>query len=224
MGINISGCHDGWLFGVGNTGKYPDRTMSEKEWKKYLERIDAVQEVIRQQIQEEGKQNLERADKARGENRAFWQEEWEEAQADVKRGRTGFLQPDMADYNFFVQEELVHELESYSPEDGMVPYSQYMEDGVILYNGVVFTCNPVEHSICLGDMSDYRQVVTIPLAGGGLLKVNRNEIGSLARAMGMFCAEDVGNILRVLSEDRQVRANQHAIEEEENRTMEDMVS
>ncbi len=34
MGINVSGYREGWLMGIGNTGKYPDRTMSEKEWKK----------------------------------------------------------------------------------------------------------------------------------------------------------------------------------------------
>ncbi len=224
MGINVSGYREGWLMGIGNTGKYPDRTMSEKEWKKYLAKIDAVEETIRQQIKEEGEQNQSRADESREDNRAVWKEEWESSMMELKLQRKELLQPEQSDYYLFVQEEEVAVDSQGSQGKDWVPYSEYMEDGMIVYNGVAFTCNEQEHSICLGDMSDPRKVVTIPLSGGGILKVNRNEIGSLGKAMGMFCAEDVGNILRALEEDKQIQANQFAIEEEENDTMVNIAS
>jgi len=224
VNTNISGYGKGWLMGIENTGKYPDRTMSEKEWKKYLAKIDAVEETIRQQIKEEGKQNQARADESREDNRAVRQEEWEASMMELKQQRKELLQTERSDYFLFVQEEEVVEDSQNSQEKEWVPYSEYMEDGRIVYNGVAFTCNAQEHSICLGDMSDPRKVVTIPLSGGGILKVNRKEIGSLGKAMGMFSAEDVGNILRALEEDKQIQANRFAIEEEENDTMVNIAS
>lgn len=224
MDTNISSYGRGWLMGIENTGKYPDRTMSEKEWKKYLAKIDAVEETIRRQVREEGKRNQERAEGSREDNRAVWREEWEASMMELKQQRKGLLQPEQSDHYLFVQEEeLVKDCQSGQEKD-WVPYGEYMENGRIVYNGVTFTCNEREHSICLGDMSDPRKVVTIPLSGGGILKVNRNEIGSLGKAMGMFSAEDVGNILRALEEDKQIQANRFAIEEEENDAMVNIAS
>jgi len=99
-----------------------------------------------------------------------------------------------------------------------------MQGNKIVYNGVVFDCDPEHHAISLGDVSNPRNVINIPLEDGGVLLVNRNEVGSLAKAIGMFSAEDVWRILRALEEDKQIQRNQYAIEEEENQTMEDMVS
>ena len=57
------------------------------------------------------------------------------------------------------------------------------ESGVIAYKGTVFVCDDEHAALCLGDMSDESNVLSIPLAGGGTLKVNRNNKADLARAM-----------------------------------------
>ncbi|MDE6517540.1 MAG: hypothetical protein K2L18_06815, partial [Acetatifactor sp.] len=63
-----------------------------------------------------------------------------------------------------------------------VPYGYLAKDGVITYNGVTFTCDEKTNSICLGDMTDKKQVINIPLSGGGHLKVNRQNLGQLSKA------------------------------------------
>lgn len=54
-----------------------------------------------------------------------------------------------------------------------VPYGYLAKDGVITYNGVAFICDEKTNSICLGDVSDPKKTINIPLSGGGHLKVNR---------------------------------------------------
>ena len=60
------------------------------------------------------------------------------------------------------------------------PYASYADGNTINYNGVVFSCDSEKNAICLGDMSNRGNVLTIPLEGGGSLMVNRNAIGMLA--------------------------------------------
>lgn len=52
-----------------------------------------------------------------------------------------------------------------------VPYGNLAKDGVIIYNGVLFTCDEKTNSICLGDVSDPKKTINITLSGGGHLKV-----------------------------------------------------
>lgn len=61
-------------------------------------------------------------------------------------------------------------------EASKVPYGYLAKDGVIEYNGVCFVCDEKTNSICLGDMTDTKNVLTITLSGGGHLKVNRNSV------------------------------------------------
>ncbi len=56
-----------------------------------------------------------------------------------------------------------------------VPYEYLAKDGVITYKGVIFTCNSDWNAICLGDMSNRKNVLTIPLSEGGCLMVNRDK-------------------------------------------------
>ena len=215
MDTMISYYGSGWMLGTGDVQGRPDKTMTEKEWKAYLKKIDEVEEVIREQIREEGEQNLAQADAARERRREIWQEQWEEMGLSM--------------YNVkIVQEAGVsdHELLVQEPEASKqwVPYSEYMQGNNIVYNGVVFGCDPEHHTIFLGDVSDVKNVINIPLASGGVLLVNRNQVGSLAKAIGMFSAEDVGRILRALEEDKQIQKNLHTIEEEEKKTVENLAS
>lgn len=96
-----------------------------------------------------------------------------------------------------------------------VPYSWLAdENGIVEYNGVIFQCDYESGALCLGDMSNKEKVLTIPLSGGGCLKVNRDNIGDLSAAIGMFSPEDVNRILRALAQDAKVRKVEQELEEE----------
>lgn len=87
-----------------------------------------------------------------------------------------------------------------------VPYGHLARDGVIEYNGVCFVCDEETNSICLGDVSDPKKVITVTLSGGGHLKVNRDNLGDLSRAVGMFSPEDLNLIMRAIARDTKVQS------------------
>lgn len=97
--------------------------------------------------------------------------------------------------------------------DKRIPYSNLVKDGVIDYNGVVFVCDYDQNALCLGDMTNSDNVLSIPLSGGGTLRVNRDNIDDLARAIGMFSPEDVNRIMRALAEDAQCSRKLNEIED-----------
>ncbi len=96
-----------------------------------------------------------------------------------------------------------------------VPYGHMAEGGVIVYNGVMFVCDEKSNSICLGDVTDPKQVINIALSGGGHLKVNRANIGQLSKAIGMFSPEDVNLIMRAIHQDTKLQSMQKEIEDME---------
>lgn len=100
-------------------------------------------------------------------------------------------------------------------EVSKVPYGYLAKDGVIEYNGVCFVCDEKTNSICLGDMTDTENVLNIPLSGGGHLKVNRNSLGLLSKAVGMFSPEDLNLIMRAIAKDTKVQSMQKEIEDAE---------
>ena len=87
---------------------------------------------------------------------------------------------------------------------------------MITYNGVTFVCDEKTNSICLGDMTDKKNVLNIPLSGGGHLKVNRDNLGDLSKAIGMFSPEDVNRILRAIALDTKLQSMQQELDEMEN--------
>ena len=93
------------------------------------------------------------------------------------------------------------------------PYEYLAKDGVIEYNGIVFACDTENNAISLGDVSDKSKVITVRLSGGGTLYVNRENIGDLSQAMGMFSPEDVNCILRALADDAKIQKTEEEIEE-----------
>lgn len=102
-----------------------------------------------------------------------------------------------------------------SASDGP-PYSFLAdENGVIEYNGVTFHCDYQKNWLCLGDMSNMDNVIRIPMSNGGCLMVNRNNIGDLSKAIGMFSPEDVNAILRALKMDAKIQEMKKEIEEME---------
>ena len=94
-----------------------------------------------------------------------------------------------------------------------VPYGYLAKDGMITYNGVQFVCDEKTNSICLGDMTDKKQVINIPLSDGGHLKVNRANLGQLSKAIGMFSPEDINLILRAIHLDTKLQSIQKEVED-----------
>lgn len=100
-------------------------------------------------------------------------------------------------------------------EVSKVPYGYLAKDGIIEYNGVCFVCDEKTNSICLGDMTDEKNVLNIPLSGGGHLKVNRDSLGLLSRAVGMFSPEDLNLIMRAIAQDTKIQSVKNEIEDTE---------
>lgn len=105
-----------------------------------------------------------------------------------------------------------------------VPYGYLAKEGAIIYEGVTFVCDEKTNSICLGDMSDEKAVLNIPLSGGGHLKVNRDNLGSLSQAIGMFSPEDINLIMRAIAQDTKVQSMQKELEDMEADVGEQLVT
>lgn len=105
-----------------------------------------------------------------------------------------------------------------------VPYGYLAKDGVITYNGVQFICDEKTNSICLGDMTNRKQVINIPLSDGGHLKVNRANLGQLSKAIGMFSPEDLNLILRAIHLDTKLQSIQKEVEDLEAGVGEEIAS
>lgn len=101
-------------------------------------------------------------------------------------------------------------------KDKKVPYGFLAEDGIITYNGVTFVCNEQYQRLELGDTSVKEDCIIIPLSEGGSLMVNRDCIGDLGKAIGMFSPEDVNRIMRAIHQDNKARQVLAEIEDEEN--------
>ncbi len=99
--------------------------------------------------------------------------------------------------------------------ESKAPYSQLAdENGLIHYNGVTYVCNYKKNELCLGDVSDPEKIITIPLSGGGCLKVNRENLDDLSSSIGMFSPEDIKRILHAISTDKKSKNKQMEIEQE----------
>lgn len=97
-----------------------------------------------------------------------------------------------------------------------VPYGYLAKDGIIDYKGVIFVCDEKHNAIHLGDTSDMKKCIRIPLSKGGCLIVNRENLGDLATAIGMFSPEDVNRILRAIAEDAKIQQMKQQIDEDES--------
>ncbi len=98
-------------------------------------------------------------------------------------------------------------------QESKVPYNHLAKDGVIEYNGVVFVCDEINQAICLGDMNDRQNVISIELENGGRLMVNRNNFSELQYAITMFSPEDINRILRAIADDQKAQKELLEIEE-----------
>lgn len=95
------------------------------------------------------------------------------------------------------------------------PYSQILNRGnspAMEYNGVTFHYDE-EGALCLGDTGSREDCIIVYLEDGGTLKVNRDNIGDLSKAISMFSPEDINRILRAISEDAKCREKLKEIED-----------
>lgn len=227
-----------WLFGQ-RTDAFPDKTLSQRKWDAYIAEIDSIEEEIRRQVQSEGDRNLQVADAQREEHREVWAEEWEKFVAFSKVNMERIVKEDEGNGGLFASldgEELLREkagssgalkVEAGQSEDGKkdlwFPYDCLSQDGAtITYNGITFQCNSEEHTISLGDTTNKKDTIVIPLSGGGTLLVNKNKIPSLGKAIGMFSPEDIGIILRTVAEYQRITSLKYEMEEDEEKEMEEM--
>ncbi|MDE5823803.1 MAG: hypothetical protein K2H91_03855 [Lachnospiraceae bacterium] len=165
-----------------------------KEWDKLIAKVDKNNEAVRKE-QEQRKEAQEK-------------EELEEK----KIGQTNFmsiLEVSDTKRNYFIDKLNG----TYQPS---FPYAAYANGDTITYNGVVFSCDKQKNAICLGDMSNRGDVLTIPLEKGGSLMVNRNSISMLAGAMSMFSPEDANRIMRAIADDKKAQETLKEIEDDKN--------
>ena len=105
-------------------------------------------------------------------------------------------------------------------EEKKAPYSFLAkDDGVqktVSHNGVIFVCDDQNQSLNLGDVSNYENVIIIPLENGGCLKVNRDNLDQLAKAIDLFSPADVGRIMRAIATDTRIQQMKQEIEEQKN--------
>ncbi|MCI5954292.1 MAG: hypothetical protein MRZ49_06940 [Lachnospiraceae bacterium] len=102
------------------------------------------------------------------------------------------------------------------------PYSHLAKDGLIEYNGVTFVCDYKTNSICLGDMSNPKNVLNISLPSGGNLKVNVDNFGDLSKAAGMFSPADLNAIMRAIAQYNHCTKKLNELDEEEIETVENV--
>lgn len=97
-----------------------------------------------------------------------------------------------------------------------VPYAAMVKDGILAYNGVIFVADEKTNSLNLGDCSHQKDCISISLADGGTLNVNRENIGELAACMDMFSPEDQERILRAIQTDIHIARKNQELEELED--------
>ena len=102
------------------------------------------------------------------------------------------------------------------------PYSMLARDGIIEYNGVIFSCDFDNNRISLGDMSDPKKVLNISLPSGGTLRLNVDNFGDIAKASSMFCPEDLNAIMRAIHQYNYCQKKLNEIDEEENNILDEV--
>ncbi|MBR5336815.1 MAG: hypothetical protein IK152_02405 [Lachnospiraceae bacterium] len=98
--------------------------------------------------------------------------------------------------------------------DRNCPYSALAKDGIIEYNGVFFTCDYDNNTICLGSMAEGEDIITVNLPSGGTLKINADNVDQISRCAGMFTPEDLDAILRAIHEHEHTKNKEFQVKDE----------
>ena len=174
------------------------QSFTIKEWDKLLAKVDKNNEQVRKE-QEQRKEALEKeALQKRG----------------LSKNRQDSLYLDILDSEKIRRNYFLEKVNG--TYKGSCPYEYMAENGMISYKGVDFICDTEKNAICLGDMSNRSDVLTIPLENGGSLMVNRNNLGDLAQAISMFTPEDIKRIMCAIADDNKAQEAQKELEDDEN--------
>lgn len=191
--------------------------FTEEEWEKLIRKIDrdidAYKEELRERIRK--REEAEAIQKTTGSVTDTAQEALDTVSG--KAGASGSTLDQKGQDGLILSEnEALEGIENNAPRGSSLlarlsgekkaPYS-YLADasGTIVYKGVVFQCDDKKRQICLGDVSNPKNVINIPLSKGGCLRVNRDNIGDLAKAISMFSSEDIGRIMRAIAQDKKAQ-------------------
>lgn len=209
--------------------------FTEKEWEKLLGKVDDAIGEYKADLKEREKEALEKQKEQR-ESYIFGQVEMEDKQFEeqVMMDNGSFRtmrfmridsvdrnndadsmpkQPDIKDtIDDMVSDEMIQKLLG---NDRRAPYSAMAnENGIIEYKGVTFQCDYEHNRLCLGNVSDVRNCITVELEGGGVLVFNRANVDDLIKAIDMFSPTDINRIMRAIAQDAKLRQIQMEIEDE----------
>lgn len=99
----------------------------------------------------------------------------------------------------------------------IAPYSYLAdENGEIHYKDATFVCDFENNRLCLGDVSDKKNVINVPLKHGGTLSFHTDNISDLTSAITMFCPEDINSILSAITTYEKTQKVQQEIADEIN--------
>lgn len=168
--------------------------FSEEEWKQLLKKIDKDIDAYKEELRERVRKRNEAAAAKKAMGSAAEEVGSLQSLSGSKQSGSSFL--------------------ARLSGEKKAPYS-YLKDesGNIVYKGVTFVCDDKKQQLCLGDMSNPNNVLNIPLSKGGILRVNRDNIDDLVKAIDMFSPEDITRILRAIAQDKRVRDIDREIEE-----------
>lgn len=207
--------------------------FSEKEWDQLLEKVDNAIDEYKADLKEREKEALEKQKEQResyilgvGNNKDKQFEE--RVMVDngsfrtmrfmkidsMDSGASGEMeQPDIKDtIDDMVAEEAIQKL---LDKGNRAPYSLMAdENGMVKYKGVEFRCDYENNRLCLGDVSNPKNCITVGLEKGGCLVFNRDNIDDLVKAIDMFSPEDINRIMRAIAQDAKLRQMQVQIEDE----------
>ncbi len=209
--------------------------FTDKEWENLLDKVDDAIEEYKADLKEREGEALEKQKEQR-ESYILGQGEAKDKQFEEQvlmdngsfrtmrfmkidhAGTNGNMenvikQPDIGDtIDDMVSDEMIQKLLG---NDRRAPYSAMAnENGIIEYKGVIFQCDYENNRLCLGNVSDTRDCITVELEGGGILIFNRENIDDLVRAIDMFSPVDITRIMRAIAEDAKLRQIQMEIEDE----------
>jgi hypothetical protein len=207
--------------------------FSEKEWDQLLDKVDNAIEDYKADLKEREKEALEKQKEQREsyilgagnnedkqfeervlmDNGSFRTMRFMKIDSMDIGASAEMEQPDIEDtIDDMVAEEAIQKL---LDKGNRAPYSLMAdENGIVKYKGVEFRCDYENNRLCLGDVSNPKNCITVGLERGGCLVFNRENIDDLVKAIDMFSPEDINRIMRAIAQDAKLRQMQVQIEDE----------
>ena len=207
--------------------------FSEKEWDQLLDKVDNAIEDYKADLKEREKEALEKQKEQREsyilgagnnedkqfeervlmDNGSFRTMRFMKIDSMDIGASAEMEQPDIKDtIDDMVAEEAIQKL---LDKGNRAPYSLMAdENGIVKYKGVEFLCDYENNRLCLGDVSNPKNCITVGLERGGCLVFNRENIDDLVKAIDMFSPEDINRIMRAIAQDAKLRQMQVQIEDE----------